>query len=113
MTRRVRGLLARSPTVRVAIHPRDAAARGIADGEEVVVTRGAATCTARRWSPTRCARGEIFVPFVKLAESAANFLTNAVYDPKSKIPEYKVCAVRIDKPGARAQAARAAGASAF
>lgn len=40
--------------------------------------------------------GEIFVPFVKLSESAANFPTNAVYDPESKIPEYKVCAVRVE-----------------
>ena len=40
--------------------------------------------------------GEIFVPFVKLREHAANFLTNAAFDPDSKIPEYKVCAVRID-----------------
>ena len=37
-------------------------------------------------------------PFVKLQESAANFLTNAVFDPQSKIPEYKVCAVRIENP---------------
>jgi len=30
--------------------------------------------------------GAIFVPFVKLGESAANFLTNAAFDPSSKIP---------------------------
>ena len=41
--------------------------------------------------------GEVFVPFVKLEKHAANFLTNAVFDPDSKIPEYKVCAVRIEK----------------
>ena len=41
--------------------------------------------------------GEIFIPFVKLRDHAANFLTNAVFDPDSKIPEYKVCAVRIEK----------------
>jgi assimilatory nitrate reductase catalytic subunit len=41
--------------------------------------------------------GEIFVPFVKLAESAANFLTNPACDPSSKIPEYKVCAVRVER----------------
>jgi len=41
--------------------------------------------------------GAIFVPFVKLGESAANFLTNAAFDPSSKIPEYKVCAVRITR----------------
>ena len=31
------------------------------------------------------------------AESAANLLTNAALDPVAKIPEYKVCAVRIGK----------------
>jgi len=41
--------------------------------------------------------GAIFVPFVKLGESAANFLTNAAFDPSSKIPEYKVCAVRVER----------------
>ncbi len=44
--------------------------------------------------------GELFVPFVKLAQHAANFLTNNVLDPSSKIPEYKVCAVRLEKTGA-------------
>ena len=39
---------------------------------------------------------EIFIPFVKLSQSAANFLTNAAYDLESRIPEYKVCAVRVE-----------------
>jgi predicted molibdopterin-dependent oxidoreductase YjgC len=34
---------------------------------------------------------------VKLEQSAANFLTNAAADPASKIPEYKVCAVRVER----------------
>jgi predicted molibdopterin-dependent oxidoreductase YjgC len=41
--------------------------------------------------------GAVFMPFVKLAESAANFLTNSASDPVSKIPEYKVCAVRLER----------------
>jgi len=100
MTRRVKGLLARSPVVRVAIHPSDAADQGITDGEEVVVTSRRGEMNGQALLTDAVMPGEIFVPFVKLAESAANFLTNAAYDPKSKIPEYKVCAVRIDKPGA-------------
>src|SRR3990172_12380544 len=100
MTRRVKGLLARSPAVRVAIHPRDAAERHIEDGESVVVTSRRGELVGDALITDAVMQGEIFVPFVKLAESAANFLTNAAYDPKSKIPEYKVCAVRIDKPGA-------------
>ncbi len=100
MTRRVRGLLARAPTVRVAIHPLDAAEHGIADHEQVMVTSRRGELTGEALLTEAVRRGEIFVPFVKLADSAANFLTNAAYDPKSKIPEFKVCAVRIDKPAA-------------
>lgn len=43
--------------------------------------------------------GEVFIPFVKLAESGANILTNSAFDPFAKIPEYKVCAVRIERLG--------------
>ena len=38
----------------------------------------------------------VFMPF-HFAEAAANTLTNAALDPKSKIPEFKACAVRIEK----------------
>jgi predicted molibdopterin-dependent oxidoreductase YjgC len=41
--------------------------------------------------------GAIFIPFVKFGDSAANFLTNSAFDPSSKIPEYKVCAVRVER----------------
>jgi len=100
MTRRVRGLLARSPSVRVAIHPLDAAEHGIANGDEVIVASRRGELQGEALLTEAVRRGELFVPFVKLAQSAANFVTNAAYDPKSKIPEYKVCAVRIDKQGA-------------
>ena len=42
-------------------------------------------------------QGEVFVPFARLAERAANWLTNNVYDEISRIPEYKASAVRIVK----------------
>ena len=41
----------------------------------------------------------MFVPFVRLAESAANWLTNNVYDEVARIPEYKVCAVAVERAG--------------
>ena len=46
------------------------------------------------------AEGSIFIPFLKLRESAANWLTNNVYDPTARIPEYKVCAVSVERAGA-------------
>jgi predicted molibdopterin-dependent oxidoreductase YjgC len=39
---------------------------------------------------------QVFVPF-HFREAAANLLTNPVLDPYAKIPEFKVCAVRIEK----------------
>ncbi|KAA0235877.1 formate dehydrogenase subunit alpha [bacterium] len=96
LTRRVRGLLEQVGTVPVAIHPGDAGREGIEPGSDVTVLsrrgrlRGVAVVT------DAVRPGSIFVPFVKLNDSAANFLTNNVYDPQSRIPEYKVCAVRIE-----------------
>jgi predicted molibdopterin-dependent oxidoreductase YjgC len=40
--------------------------------------------------------GLLFVPF-HFAENSANILTNSAFDPVAKIPEYKVCAVKIEK----------------
>ena len=99
ITRRVAGLVERAPVVPVAVHPADAAKFGVADGEEVVISsrRGEMTATVQVSESVR--EGAVFVPFVRLAESSANWLTNNAYDKASRIPEYKVCAVRLDKPG--------------
>jgi predicted molibdopterin-dependent oxidoreductase YjgC len=40
-------------------------------------------------------RGTVFIPF-HFAEAAANVLTNSAIDPAAKIPEYKVCAVKVE-----------------
>jgi formate dehydrogenase alpha subunit len=97
LTRRVQGLMELAPRLEIAIHPADAWRLGVDDGGPLRVAsrRGELTGYARVTEAVRA--GAIFVPFVKLADSAANFLTNAAHDPVSKIPEYKVCAVRIEK----------------
>jgi formate dehydrogenase alpha subunit len=100
MTTRARVLLQRSPELQVAINPSDAVRFGIEDGEEIVVSSRRGELDGKAMLTDAVRAGEVFVPFVKLKEANANYLTNAVYDPKSRIPEYKVCAVRIDKPGA-------------
>jgi predicted molibdopterin-dependent oxidoreductase YjgC len=96
MTRRVEGLMARAPALEVSINPADGERYGLRDGGAVRVRsrRGELTGVARH--TYRMRTGEIFIPFVRLSDSAANFLTNAVYDPDSRIPEYKVCAVRVE-----------------
>jgi formate dehydrogenase alpha subunit len=106
LTRRVQGLLELAPRLEIAIHPADARRLGVDDGEALRVTsrRGELSGFARVTEAVR--PGSIFVPFVKLADSAANFLTNAAFDPSSKIPEYKVCAVRVEPAGATVPVAR-------
>jgi formate dehydrogenase alpha subunit len=95
LTRRVQGLLELAPRLEVAIHPTDARRLRVDTGGRVRVEsrRGELTGYARVTEAVR--PGAIFVPFVKLQDSAANFLTNSAFDPSSKIPEYKVCAVRV------------------
>jgi len=44
----------------------------------------------------KAVKGTIFIPF-HYANAAANKLTNTALDPTAKIPEFKVCAVRIEK----------------
>jgi formate dehydrogenase alpha subunit len=97
LTRRVQGLLELAPRLEVALHPSDARRLGVDTGARLRISsrRGELTGYARVTEAVR--PGAVFVPFVKLAESAANFLTNAALDPGSKIPEYKVCAVRVER----------------
>lgn len=97
MTRRVEGFLERVGVLPIAIHPDDAAALGLAEGDPVVVFSRRGRLSGEAQVTDAVQRRNLFVPFVKLQESAANFLTNNVYDPDSRIPEYKVCAVRIEK----------------
>jgi formate dehydrogenase alpha subunit len=96
ITRRVAGLMARSPELQVAINPEDGKKYGLSDGQPIRVTSRRGELTGQALFTERMRVGEIFIPFVKLSESAANFLTNSAYDPDSKIPEYKVCAVRVE-----------------
>ena len=97
LTRRVEGLLELAPRLEVAVHPADARQLGVDDGGalRVVSRRGELTAYARVTEAVR--PGAVFVPFVKLHDSAANFLTNSAVDPFAKIPEYKVCAVRLER----------------
>ncbi len=99
ITRRVANLMARSPELQVAMSAQDGTKYGIMDGQTVRVSSRRGELTGKALFTDRMREGEIFIPFVKLSESAANFLTNAAYDPESKIPEYKVCAVRVEAVG--------------
>ncbi|MCA9977063.1 MAG: molybdopterin-dependent oxidoreductase, partial [Anaerolineales bacterium] len=96
MSRRSPGLEAIAPQAEVEIHPSDAVALGVAAGDWVQVTsrRGKVTAVARL--TTRSPAGTVFMTF-HYAEAAANLLTIDAVDPTAKIPEYKVCAVAVQK----------------
>ena len=97
ITRRSADLLARSPEVEIGISREDGERYGVEDGEWVRLVSRRGELEGRAAYTDRMRAGEVFVPFVKLKEHAANFLTNSAFDPDSKIPEYKVCAARLEK----------------
>jgi len=96
MTRKVAGLNVFHGEELVEINPEDASKLGISDGERVKVIskRGAVVAKAKvtESSPV----GVVSMTF-HFAESPTNVLTNPALDPIAKIPELKVCAVRIEK----------------
>lgn len=96
LSRRSPGLDTIAPQAEVEIHPDDAAALNVVDGDWVQVRsrRGHVTAVARLTQ--RSPQGTVFMTF-HFAEAAANLLTNDAVDPIAKIPEYKVCAVAVEK----------------
>jgi assimilatory nitrate reductase catalytic subunit len=95
-TRRVRQLREMAPAPRVDLHPHTARRYGVRDDDSVVLhtRRGAAAFTARVTPSIR--EDTVFVPFHWGGEHAANRLTNPALDPTSHMPEFKVCAVRVE-----------------
>jgi formate dehydrogenase major subunit/formate dehydrogenase alpha subunit len=96
MSRRAPGLEERAPECRVEIAASDAIDFGIGDGEPVRVKTRRGEIVARAQVSPKAVAGTIFVPF-HYFEASANKLTIAALDPVAKIPEYKVCAVKIEK----------------
>lgn len=97
ITRRASNLLARAPELEVSLSAEDGDKFGIANGDWVRLKSRRGMLEGRAVYTDKMRAGEVFVPFVKLQQHAANFLTNAALDPNSRIPEYKVCAVRIER----------------
>ena len=89
----------RSPTHSSSlIHPLDLSALGAIPGDVVTIAsrRGSVSLYARADDGTP--RGAVFVPFCYY-EAAINKLTNAALDPFAKIPEFKYCAIRVERGG--------------
>ena len=98
MTRRSEKLDQEAPEAYVEISAQDANALGIGKSERVRISSRRGDIEAKAWVTKRVQPGVVFIPF-HFAEAAANALTNAALDPVAKIPEYKVCAVRVERIG--------------
>ncbi len=96
MTMKSPGLNEMSPECFVEISSNDATTLRIGNGEMVNVFSRRGKIRARLSVSPRAVDGTIFIPF-HFAKAAANRLTNAEFDPVAKIPEFKVCAVTIEK----------------
>jgi formate dehydrogenase alpha subunit len=95
MSRLSRGAMERCPESLVELNPADAQSLGITEGQRIRVTSRRGSVTARAKLTPRSAVGTIFMNF-HFPEAAVNLLTNPALDPVAKIPEYKVCAVRVE-----------------
>ncbi|MCF2529482.1 molybdopterin oxidoreductase family protein [Yinghuangia soli] len=96
-TRRVAELNAAEPGPFVEVHPHLADRLGVAEGEllEVTSRRGRAVAPVRVSGAIR--PDTVFMPFHWGGAGRANSLTNPALDPTSKMPEFKVCAVRVER----------------
>jgi assimilatory nitrate reductase catalytic subunit len=99
-TRRIGPLVDQYPEPRIEIHPSLAEKMDINDGDWVTAESRRGTVTLKA-SVVRTIRPDtIFIPYHWAGRKSANQLTISAQDPISKIPEYKVCAVRIRKENA-------------
>ena len=95
-TRRVPQLDRMAPRPTAQMHPLTARRFGVADGADLVLTTRRGSAHFRAEVTPRLRQDTVFVPFHWGGAESANRLTNAALDPISRMPEFKVCAVRIE-----------------
>jgi len=95
MTRKVEGLSSFQDQEIVWINPDDADRLGIKEGDQVKVSSRRGEVLAGAAPSPEMAEGTIFMTF-HFSEACANELTNTEMDPIAKIPELKVCAVKVE-----------------
>ncbi len=96
-TQRVAQLHRMTPEPLVEIHPATMRRYKLVNGEKVklITRRGSALFTVKV-TPGIC-EDTIFVPFHWGGKQSVNRLTNPALDPISRMPEFKVCAARIER----------------
>ena len=98
MTRRAKGLMEVYGHSLVELNPDDATRLGLNGKRRVRITSRRGKIEAEAWITDRVPPGMVYANF-HFPEANANELTIAALDPVSKIPEYKVCAVRVERVG--------------
>lgn len=96
-TRRIGPLVDQYPEPQIEMHPQLADKLNLRDGDWARVESRRGTCTLRVQVVTTIRPDTIFIPYHWAGAKSVNQVTIAAQDPISKIPEYKVCAVRILK----------------
>jgi len=97
LSRRSPTLLAQCPQPQVEISPEDARRLGLSVGSQVLVKSRRGEMLALADITDRVAAGTIFGNFHFPGPGNVNNLTIRALDPVAKIPEYKVCAVRLER----------------
>jgi formate dehydrogenase alpha subunit len=98
MTRRAKGLMEIYGNSLVEVNPMDAEKLGINGNKRVRVTSRRGSIEAEAWVTDRVPPGMVFANF-HFPETPTNELTIAALDPVAKIPEYKICAVKLELVG--------------
>jgi assimilatory nitrate reductase catalytic subunit len=95
-TRRIKALRDDNPAAFIEMHRALADEMEIEEGEKVriVSRRGEVEVMARVVDTIR--RDTVFMPFHWGGRECANLLTNPALDPTSRMPEFKLCAVRVE-----------------
>jgi len=100
-TRRIAGLVDQYPEPLCEMHPRLAEQVGVSEGDLVTVTSRRGTMTLPAHVVTTIRPDTVFIPYHWPGARSANRLTNRAVDPASKMPEFKVAAVRLAPAGGR------------
>ncbi|MFC5723601.1 molybdopterin oxidoreductase family protein [Streptomyces gamaensis] len=95
-TRRVAELAAAEPEMCVEMHPGTAARAGLTEGARARVTSARGSVHARVRLSEGIRADTVFLPFHFPGDGRANLLTGDALDPRSRMPEFKVCAVRVE-----------------
>ena len=96
-TRRIGALVSQAPEPLCEMHPRLAATLGVADGDFVKIESRRGSTVVRATLVKTIRPDHVFVPYHWPGERSVNRCTIRALDPVSKIPEFKICAVRVTK----------------